>query len=305
MRITIVGPGALGCLLAALLSKAGHQVSLLDYKVSRATLLNRNGVCLSEGGQRQVYAVRATTEPAAATGSEALLLCVKSADVVSALARTAPLIKEGPLLVSMQNGLCHLPILRNLSGSSWALAVTAMGATLTAPGVVHFGGAGFTHFGFLKQTADERLAVLVELFNAAGLAAEISPDIEAAVWDKLLINVGVNALTAIYDCPNGKLMALPEARETMRLAVLEAAAVAEACGVKISPDPVGRTLAVCRATEGNISSMLQDVRQGRGTEIEAINGEIVRLAATFNIPAPVNKRLTTQVLNIPTSRPGG
>jgi 2-dehydropantoate 2-reductase len=117
--------------------------------------------------------------------------------------------------------------------------------------------------------------------------------------------VGVNALTAIYDCPNGKLLALPKAREMMRLAVLEAAAVAEACGVKISPDPVGRTLAVCRATAGNISSMLQDVRQGRGTEIEAINGEIVRLAATFNIPAPVNKRLTALVLNISPSRSSG
>ncbi|MFW8600074.1 ketopantoate reductase family protein [Desulfobacterota bacterium M19] len=305
MKITIVGPGALGCLLAALLSRAGHRIFILDYKVSRAARLNREGVCLSEGGRRQAYTVRATTDPAATTGSETLLLCVKSADVISALARTAPLIKEGPLLVSMQNGLRHLPVLRNLPDSSWALAVTAMGATLTAPGVIHFGGAGFTSFGFLKQTTDERLAVLVELFNAAGLAAGISPDIEAAVWDKLLINVGINALTAIYNCPNGKLPVLPETREIMRLAVLEAAAVAEACGVKISSDPVGRALAVCRATENNISSMLQDVRLGRNTEIEAINGEIVRLAATFNIPAPVNKRLTTQVLSISTSRPGG
>lgn len=305
MRITIVGPGALGCLLAALFSKAGHQVSLLDHQVSRAALLDRKGVCLVEGSRRQVYAVRATTKPAAIAGSEALLLCVKSADVVNALAQTAPLIKEGPLLVSMQNGLRHLPILQDSAGAPWALAVTAMGATLATPGVVRFGGAGFTHFGFLKQAADERLAVLVELFNAAGMRAGISPDIEAAVWDKLLINVGVNALTAIYDCPNGKLLALPKARETMRQAVLEAAAVAEARGIKISPDPVGRTLAVCRATAGNISSMLQDVRQGRGTEVEAINGEIVRLAATFNIPAPVNERLTSLVLNISTSRSGG
>lgn len=305
MRITIVGPGALGCLLAALLSRAGHRVSILDYKVSRAAVLNRDGVCLLEDGRRQLYAVRATTKAAEVADSDALLLCVKSADVVSALARTAPLVKEGPLLVSMQNGLRHLPVLRNLSDSSWALAVTAMGASLVAPGVVRFGGAGFTHFGFLTHEADERLAVLAELFNSAGMAAGINHDIEAAVWDKLLINVGVNALTAIYDCPNGKLLDLPEARETMRLAVMEAVAVAGACGVKISPDPVERTLAVCRATEGNISSMLQDIRRGRGTEIEAINGEIVRLAATFNIPAPVNERLTALVLKISTSRPGG
>ncbi len=305
MRITIVGPGALGCLLSALLSRAGHRVSILDYKASRAEILNRAGVCLLEDAQRQVYAVRVTTKTTEITGSDALLLCVKSADVVSALAQTAPLIKEGPLLVSMQNGLRHLPVLRHLPGCSSALAVTAMGASLMAPGVVRFGGAGFTHFGFLNQAADERLAVLVESFNTAGMAAGINTDIEAAVWDKLLINIGINALTAIYDCPNGKLLDLPEARETMRLAVMEAAAVAGVCGVKISPDPVERMLAVCRATAGNLSSMLQDVRRGRGTEIEAINGEIVRLAATFNIPAPVNERLTALVLKISTSRLGG
>jgi len=285
----------LGCLFAALLSRAGHPVWFLDHDPERAYQLSRQGICLIETTSN-TYPVKSTANAKEIGATDVVLLCVKSYDVHDALRQAAPLLEDGPLLIAMQNGLGHHEALRQVK--NWAVGITAQGAALIEPGVVKHGGSGLTTLGFMDKVGPEMLKCLAEvaaLFEGAGLSTQISSDIEATIWNKLLINAGINALTVIYDCPNGKLLENPKAREYLRQAVMEAAAVAAAKGIKITTDPVAKAEMVCRATSQNISSMLQDIRHGQTTEIESINGVIVREAESLGMPAPVNTLLTAKV----------
>jgi 2-dehydropantoate 2-reductase len=124
---------------------------------------------------------------------------------------------------------------------------------------------------------------------------EIVSDIIERVWAKLFINVGINALTAIFNCQNGALLDLPPARAQLAEAVREAVAVAKAMGIPIREEPLGTTLEVCRATAENISSMLQDVRRQRPTEIDAINGAVVDLGKKLGISTRTNEQLVLKV----------
>jgi 2-dehydropantoate 2-reductase len=140
------------------------------------------------------------------------------------------------------------------------------------------------------------MAALAELFNACGLPAELSHDLDALIWSKLLVNVGINALTALLRVPNGVLAEAAEARALMAQAVAEAVAVARARGTALAEaDPLEHVLAVARATGANRSSMLQDVLRGSPTEIAAINGAVVREGRRLGVPTPVNSLLTSLV----------
>jgi 2-dehydropantoate 2-reductase len=125
------------------------------------------------------------------------------------------------------------------------------------------------------------------------LPAELSDDLDALVWGKLVVNAGINALTALLRVPNGALAANMPARALMASAIAEAAAVAQARGTALPyADPLAHTLAVAHATGANHSSMLQDVLRGSPTEIDAINGAVVREGLRLGVPTPVNSFLT-------------
>jgi 2-dehydropantoate 2-reductase len=173
-----------------------------------------------------------------------------------------------------------------------------MGATLKAPGHVCHGGRGLTRIGFLSRGAREKqknLDQVVDLFTGAGLPTERVDNILDFVWSKLLVNAGINALTVIFNCPNGDLPLNRETRKMLVAAVLEGESVAKALGIALPEDPVRQTLAVCEATAGNISSMLQDVRRGRPTEIGAINGALLDKAEELGMELPVNRALVAGV----------
>jgi 2-dehydropantoate 2-reductase len=231
-----------------------------------------------------------------------VLLCVKSYDVASGLNQAASLLGTDTLLLALQNGIAHLELVDGRAGDCLsAVGVTALGATLLAPGHVRHGGSGLTRVGFLHRPTRygaARLKAMAALLNGAGLATEIVADIRGQVWAKLLVNVGINGLTAIQGCRNGGLLDLPEVMDQLAAAVREAEAVARALGIRIVADPVTATLDVCRATRDNISSMLQDIRHKRPTEIDAINGAVVELGRHLHIPVPVNELLVRQVKEI-------
>lgn len=300
MRIAIIGPGALGSLFAARFFLAGsHEVRLVDHSPSRAALLTEQGFLFAEDGTMHRLAVPVTTDPQSIAEAELLLLCVKSTAVAEALATLLPHWPPGALLLALQNGIGHLDHLASLPSSCcWAIGVTTEGANLTGPGQVRHGGHGITRLGFLVPQSDHdmaRLAQAAAALNDAGLACEVVADIRVPLWQKLLVNVGINALTALHDCPNGKLLEIPAARERLVAAVEEGARVAAAQGIALPVDPVAMALDVCRTTASNISSMLQDVRQQRPTEIGAINGAIVAIADRLGIPVPVNRELTQAI----------
>lgn len=300
MRIVVVGPGALGSLFAARLILHGkHEVTLLDHDHQRAALLNRQGLLFDTEGATRRLPLSVSTDPADLAGAELVLLCVKAYAVPGVLPRLEPHLGPAALLLAFQNGIGHLGHLAVLDAAcSWGIGVTTEGATMAASGHVRHGGHGITRLGFLTPASGQvlqRLNAIAALFTAAGLASEVAAAIREHLWQKLLVNAGINALTALYDCPNGALLDRPDAQAQLVAAVQEGAAVAAAEGVVLGGDPVAATLKVCRDTAANISSMLQDVRKGRRTEIDAINGAVVAAGARLGISTPVNAELARRI----------
>lgn len=301
MHIVLAGPGALGCLLASMLTKGNKggvdTISLLDYNRDRATRISEHGVVYQKDDTKTNYDINVYSDPFQIGHVDVLFLCVKSYDVRETLQFCNPLLGADTLLVFMQNGMAHLRHEIYSGKATQAFGTTTEGATRLGPGYVRHAGVGSTYLGFLepkKQKYKEILQAVVDRLTAGGMEVYRSETILRRLWAKLFINVGINALTAIHDCTNGELLTIPEARAQMKEAITEAEEVARVEGVSIS-NPLQNTVDVCKATTENISSMLQDVRQMRKTEIDAINGAIVQMAQLHRIATPVNSLLISRV----------
>ena len=297
----MIGPGAVGCLLAARLHAAGVAVALLDKDRDRAALLCRDGLTLVEADARRPVRVPVTADPAALAPPAFLCFCVKAFDTAGAVARSRSLVGPRTCLVSVQNGLGNVETLAGAAPRSRVLCVsTALGAFMDRPGEVHATGAGPTAVASLDGAGRPSADRLVGLLRGAGLEAELRDDAPAMLWAKLIVNAGVNPVTALAGVPNGGILDDAGLRARAVAAAAEAAAVARAAGVAVDADPAALVEDVCRRTRDNRSSMLQDVCRGRPTEIEFINGVVVREGARLGVPTPVNAELLEAVLRLST-----
>lgn len=303
MHIVIVGPGALGGLLGATMSMGddgSDTISMLDYNHSRALEINRNGLLYEKGGEQKRFVIEVFSEPDEIDHADVLILCVKSYDVEKCLQYCSPLLHSKCLVIFMQNGIGHLDHDRHLGEALAVFGTTTEGATCHGSGHIYHAGVGKTFLGFKQPPtagSNHRLLRVIERMQAGGMHVALSESILNRIWVKLFINVGINALTVINNCKNGALLELPEAQLQMRLAIEEAQVVAETMHIEVNAH-WRDTLEVCRATADNLSSMLQDVRKKRKTEIDAINGEIARLAKSFGLQAPMNVELVRKVKDI-------
>lgn len=305
MHILLVGPGALGCLLSAIISKGlavtGDRLTLLDHNAERADYLNKQGIVYQQGNSRTTVQITASSAPQHLGPVDIVLLCVKSYDVAASLAFCRPLLSETTLVVFLQNGISHLAMLDHLGKAAAVFGTTTEGATLLGRGHVRHAGSGGTFLGFL-HTPDDHSAWLLEktraVLAAGGLQVQATGNVLARIWAKLFINVGINALTATLACKNGELLTMPGIDERMQTAVDEAMRIARAEGIEVMDDPYRATRIVCSKTAENVSSMLQDVRNRRRTEIDAINGAVVAKGLHYGIKTPENSLLCRQVKEI-------
>lgn len=306
IRIAIVGPGALGCLFASLLfpkrQGAKDRLWLIDHNQERATLLAAQGILYETDKGQERYPISISSDPQAIGPMDMVLFCVKSQDLDGCLQSCLPLLSPQTLVVFLQNGISHLDIQKRMNLlTAPAFASSSEGATLLGPGHVFHAGRGITHLGFLQKPADrhqQQLAELARILQEAGLDVALSQDIRTQLWAKLFINAGINPLTALYNRTNGQLLTSCAARSRLKNIVHEAETVARSCGITISVDPLRATLAVCKSTARNISSMLQDRRHRRPTEIAAINGAIVREGKRLGIATPFNEEVVQQIRNM-------
>ena len=299
MKIVIIGPGALGCLLACGIHRQeGNHTWLLDHNEERARRINHN-LKLTSGSQSMKCSVAVTSDPNQIGPADLILLCVKSGATARALNRAQSLFTDQTLLIPLENGISHLEVISNMwLPGIFAAGVTALGATLLGEGQVRHGGSGTTRLGFIQtagKDAEKMLSQTAKVFNQSGFSTITTSDIIKHIWNKLLVNVGINALTVIHDCNNGRLIDIAEARETMALAIEEGQKVAETLGINLEGDATTRAIKVCRATAENVSSMLQDVRNKRSTEIMAINGALVSTGQSRGLDLPVNQKLVSQI----------
>ena len=226
-----------------------------------------------------------------------VILFVKSAATQAAATDAAALLRPGGRVLTLQNGLGNAEVIAEIVGAERVLAgTTAQGATLLGPGQIRHGGSGETHIGRLFGEVDEFCHEVARLLTNAGLPTVVEPDVRSLIWGKLIINTGINALTALLRLRNGQLAELDETRQLLALAVEEAVQVARAAGVRLPyENPLDKVLAVAVATGQNQSSMLQDVLRGSPTEIAVINGAIVREGERLGVATPVNRTLTLLV----------
>jgi 2-dehydropantoate 2-reductase len=270
-------------------------VTLLDHIEKRAGLINSQGIKVE--GILGEYTVQLPTLAGKIQDvPDAAVICVKANETKKAAEDIAPLIGPNAYVLTLQNGLGNVEILQEIFGKDRTLGgVTAEGATLLGDGHVRHAGQGDTKFGSEVPLGDD-LNEIVSAFNDAGFNTQSAHNVNSLIWGKLIVNVGINALTAITRLKNGRLPDVGGTMAVMESAVRESVAVADAKGIDLPyPDPLGRVKEVCRATAGNIASMLQDVLKQSITEVAFINGAIVREGEALGIPTPVNHTLTCLV----------
>lgn len=287
--ILIVGTGALACLFAARLAASDHAVQMLGSWPEGLAALQQRGVTLVlPDGTRHTYPVQASSHAREFSGAKTAIVLVKAWQTERAAAQLFDCLAVGGLALTLQNGLGNRETLvEKLNSERVAYGVITTGATLLGPGEVRWAGEGQITLG-----DHPRLGPLGAALQSAGFTVSTEANVNSVAWSKLAINAAINPLTAILGVPNGELLTRPSARELAAALATEVAAVANAKDVPLSfADPVAAAEDIARRTATNLSSMLQDVRRGAPTEIDAICGAVVRAGRETGVPTPVNETM--------------
>lgn len=294
MKIAVVGAGAMGSLYGALLAEAGEDVCLVNIWAEHVAAVNRQGLTITSDRGDRVVKLRAVTDAAEAGPADLILVFVKSTATGVAARSALGLLGRDTFALTLQNGIGNVEKLGEILGPDRVIAGTsAFGGTMLGPGHIRHAGSGTTMLGELSGKITPRLEELAGVFRRAGLQPSLSDNIKGVLWTKLIVNVGINALTALTRVKNGQLLEIPELSGLMEMAVAEAVAVANKKNIKLAcSDPLEHVRNIARATGLNISSMRQDVERGRTTEIDVINAAVDREGAALGIPTPVNRVLT-------------
>ena len=298
MKTAIVGAGAMGSLFGALLSEAGNEVWLYDVWQEHVDAINGSGLQIQREGVRRSVRIEATTSPEDIGQNELVIVFVKSTQTQKASAVARKLAGETGLVLTLQNGMGNADVIAERIDPTRILAgTTSHGATMLEAGSIRHAGVGPTTLGAwsTSEVGLENARRVAVFFTTAGIETRAVDDVHSVVWNKLLINIGINAITALTGIKNGQLLDLESTRDISRIAVEEAMAVARAAKVRINEDAFNDVLEVAQATAANRSSMGQDVDNRRQTEISTINGYVVREAIRLGLDAPVNRTLTALV----------
>lgn len=298
--VAVVGAGALGCLFGGMLARAGSQVTLIG-RAGHIAAIRRDGLRFESRGQTTIIPVAATEDMAAVGGARLVLFCVKSTDTDAAAGAMAPQLGPDAVVVSLQNGVDNVERIRARLGNRVLPGLVYVAAEMAGPGHVRHTGGGSLTIGELdvlrrRNVSDRRmLEDIAALFTAAGIKVTISDAVEVDLWTKLVMNCAYNAISALTGSPYGRMVALPDIRAVMADTVNEVVAVAAAKGVRLPDDLVVRAIRLADGMPVTISSTAQDLLRGRRTEIDHLNGYVVREGAALGIATPVNRTLNALV----------
>ena len=318
VHVAIVGAGAVGGYYGGMLARAGVPVTLIG-RPQHVQAMRRDGLRLTTAAFDEHVRVQASTEPAAVAGAALVLVCVKSPDTESTGRELAPHLAPGARVLSLQNGVDNAARLQAVLGRPVAPAVVYVASEMGGPGHVRHMGRGElvipADIGITASTGvadplenaaaalaatlapvppdDDGLssADIVALFARAGVPVELSGNVPGALWGKLLLNCGYNAISAITDIPYGRMVTLPGVARTVHDAVAECLAVAAAMGVTIPGDVWAAVDRIATSMPGQVSSTCQDLRRGKPTEIDHLNGYVVRQGDRLGVPVPLNRAL--------------
>lgn len=284
-----MGAGAVGCYFGARLAQAGQDVVLIG-RPALVDAIAAHGLLLEMGGETVSLPLAASADPSAVAGADLVLFCVKSGDTEAAGRQIASHLAPGARVLSLQNGVGNAERLAAVIGQAVLPTVVYVAAQMGGPGHVIHRGRGDLVIG--EGAGAEEVAARL---RDAGVPAQVSAQTVAAQWEKLVINCALNAISAVTAAPYGRIVAQPGALDLMQGVVAECAAVAAASGVALPPGIWDQVLRIAEAMPSQISSTAQDMQRGRATEIDFLNGEILRRGQALGLPTPLNAALTVLV----------
>jgi 2-dehydropantoate 2-reductase len=289
MQVAVIGAGAVGCYYGGLLLRAGHDVTFIG-RQPHVDAINAHGLLLELQDFRGHLPAKAATDASSLASPDLVLFCVKSADTEQAGRSLAGRLRPETSVLSLQNGVDNAQRLRAVTGHNIIPAVVYVGSEMAGPGHVRHHGGGALVIGGSPPSE-----VLAQTLNAAGIQTTIAGDIETTQWTKLITNCAFNALSAVADIAYGPMMEVEGARDVIASAIAEAATVARACGVAIPQDLAAQILKIPAAMPNQKSSTAQDLARGKASEIDFLNGYVVRKGAELGIATPTNQALQVMV----------
>ncbi len=304
-RVCIVGCGAIGSMYAAHLAQLPDvEVWAYDVSAEHVEAINRDGLRLI-GAYDIVAPVRASADPGAIGPCGLGIVATKGGATAAAAAATAAIFADGAVC-SVQNGIGNEEVLARFMPRVMR-GVTLPAGRLEAPGVVEIYAPGPTWIGPFEPAPAraEEVAELAALLNAAGLETTACADARGPQWTKLLFNAATNPLCALTGLTHGEMWDHPPARKLSGQLVAEGLAVARALGIELSDDPLALIGEGARINYHHRPSMLQDVLAGRPTEIDMLNGGIVREGAAHGVPTPLHAAIHALVTGLQASWPSG
>ncbi|HEY1423758.1 MAG TPA: 2-dehydropantoate 2-reductase [Candidatus Acidoferrum sp.] len=294
-KIAVVGAGAVGGYFGGMLARAGAPVTFIG-RPAFVDAVKRDGLFLDTISFQERVKAEASTELSAAGGAEIILFCVKTTDTATTARDLAKLLSPGAVLVSMQNGVDNAEQIHAASGLNALAAAVYVAAAAPSPGTVKHVGRGDLVLGPENEITKRVAAVFVR----AGVPCRISENLSGELWTKLVWNCALNAISALGKATYGDILASDDAKTLLQGAVYEVLAVARAAGISLPgfADPkiaIDGAYKVAEQMAATRSSTSQDMMRGKKTEIDSLNGFIVRKGRELGVATPINHALFTLV----------
>ncbi|MDR6859172.1 2-dehydropantoate 2-reductase [Variovorax guangxiensis] len=289
MRIAVMGAGAVGCYYGGMLARAGHSVVLIG-RPQHVEAIRRDGLLLDTQSFQARVPMEASTGVDAVRDARLVLFCVKSTDTESAAAAMRPHLAPDALVLTLQNGVDNATRLQAALAQEVAATVVYVATEMAGPGHVKHHGRGELVIAPSTQSAE-----VAELLIAAGVPTQISDNVTGALWAKLILNCAYNALSAITQLPYGRISQGEGVQAVMGDVVRECLAVAEASGVTVPGDTWAAVQRIAETMPSQFSSTAQDLARGKRSEIDHLNGYVLRQGEALGVATPVNRVLHTLV----------
>ncbi len=295
MNIAILGAGAMGSFIGAKLSLGLNNVTLINRWSQHIESINRYGLRIDQGDTTSFVRIKGVTSSDSLGIQDLVIIMVKSYQTAEAVAGIRNLLGPKTRVLTLQNGLGNAEtIIKTLDNIKLLAGTTAHGSMIMGPGHIKHGGSGETIIG--PHNGPWPAEDIAAEFSNCGLITSTTHDVVSLLWGKVLINAGINALTAICGVNNGWLVEREETLSLMKSLVNEGSAVAKLLNISLPYDnPLEKVVSVARATGENRSSMLQDLDNRKKTEIDYINGAIISAGIKTGVPTPCNNTITLLV----------
>ncbi len=303
MRTYMIGAGAMGSVYGGLLTRAGGDVTLIDPRADHVGVILREGLTIEGVRGQHVIHVPAQTSHTGLPAADFAIIFTDANATREAARTAAQVLKPEGFALTLQNGIGNVEALVAELGEARVIAGVSMNSAANPePGRAQYTNAGMTSIGELDGRNTKRIAEVARMLNKAEIETTVIPDPMVYIWGKFVLNCAINPLTAVTGLRSGEMYRTPEVNALQDRIIDEILMVVERKGIRISePDPRRKIKEHCRVRY-NQPSMMQHVEQGRRTEIDALNGALVREARALGIAVPYNEAIVAVVKGLEKSR---